>query len=194
LLEPDANTEISVRGPRFSPDSTQIAFIKTNLGLRGEVWTIDAADGRARALVVDRWAENPLDVGWIEGGKKLVYLTNRSGGYGLWVVDLQANTIAPLTGMLNGILPDRVGIAVWQDRIILPRYDLDSNIIASDGTSVAQSRDVEFEPAASPDGTLVAYTVQKENKFEIWTAGTRGEIPTFACSEHNRDSPPMVSN
>ena len=179
LLEPDANPEISVRGPRFSPDSTQIAFIKTNLGLRGEVWTIDAADGRARALVVDRWAENPLDVGWIEGGKKLVYLTNRSGGYGLWVVDLEANTIAPLTGMLNGILPDRVGIAVWQDRIILPRYDLDSNIIASDGTSVAQSRDVEFEPAASPDGTLVAYTVQKENKFEIWTAGTRGEIPTF---------------
>jgi Tol biopolymer transport system component len=179
FLEPDANPEISVRGPRFSPNSDQIAFIKTNLGLRGEIWTIDASNGKARALVADRSAENPLDVGWIEDGRKLVYLTNRSGGYGLWVVDLEANTIAPLTGMLNGILPERVGISARQDRIFLPRFDLDSNIVASDGTVVAQTGDVEFEPAASPDGTLVAYTIQKENKFEIWTAGSQGEIPTF---------------
>jgi Tol biopolymer transport system component len=179
LIEPDANPEISVRGPRFSPDSEQIAFIKTNLGLRGEVWTINASDGRARALVSDRWAENPLDVAWIEGGKKLVYLTNRSGGYGLWVVALEANTIAPLTGMLNGILPNRIGIAAWQDRIFLPRFDLDSNIVVSDGSVIAQTRDVEFEPAASPDGTLIAYTIQKENKFEIWTVGNHGEVPTF---------------
>jgi Tol biopolymer transport system component len=179
ILEPDANPEISVRGPRFSPDSQQIAFIKSSLGLRGEVWTIDSTNGRARALVADRWAENPVDIGWIEGGRKLVYLTNRSGGYGLWVVDLEANTIAPLTGMLNGILPDRIGIAAWQDRIFLPRYDLDSNIVASDGTVVAHTSDVEFEPAASPDGTSVAYTIQKENKFEIWIAGSQGESPTF---------------
>jgi len=179
LLEADSNPEISVRGPRFSPDSQQIAFIKTNLGMRGEVWTIDASDGRARALVADRWAENPLDVGWIEGGKKLVYLTNRSGGYGLWVVDFGANTVAPLTGMLNGILPERVGIAIWQDRIFLPRYDLDSNIVASDGAAIAHTADVEFEPAASTDGTLVAYTIQKDNKFEIWTAGSHGDAPTF---------------
>jgi hypothetical protein len=81
--------------------------------------------------------------------------------------------------MLNGILPERVGIGVWRDRIFLPRFDLDSNIVASDGTIVAQTRDVEFEPAASPDGTLVAYTIQKENKYEIWTAGSQGEAPTF---------------
>ena len=179
LLEADANPEISVRGPRFSPNSEQIAFIKTSLGLRGEVWTLDASNGRASALVADRWAENPLDVGWIEEGKKLVYLTNRSGSYGLWVVDLGANTIAPLTGMLNGILPERVGIAAWHDRIFLPRFDLDSNIVVSDGATVAQTPDLEFEPAASPDGALVAYTIQKENKFEIWTAGTHAEVPTF---------------
>lgn len=179
FLEPDANSEVSVRGPRFSPNSEEIAFIKTNLGLRGEVWTVDASTGKARALVADRLAENPLDVGWIEEGKKLVYLTNRSGGYGLWVIDLEANTIAPLTGMLNGILPERVGIAAWQDRIFLPRYDLDSNILVSDGTMIAQTADVEFEPAGSPDGTLVAYTIQKENKFEIWTGGIQGEFPTF---------------
>jgi Tol biopolymer transport system component len=179
FLEPDANPEISVRGPRFSPDSQQIAFIKTNLGLRGEVWTIDATKGAARALVADRPAENPLDVGWIEDGKKLAYLTNRSGAYGLWVVDFEANTISPLTGVLNGVPLERIGIAALPDRILLPRHMLDSNIVISDGSVVAQTPDIEMEPAASRDGALVAYTVQKENKFEIWTAGIHGENSKF---------------
>src|SRR5688572_10005389 len=179
LLEPDANAEISVRGPRFSPDSQQIAFVKTNLGLRGEVWTIDANNGAARALVADRPAENPLDVAWIEDGKQLVYLTNRSGAYGFWVINFEANTIAPLTGVLNGMSLERIGMAAWQDHIFLPRHHLDSDIVSSDGTSIAKTADVEFDPAASRDGTLVAYTIQKENKFEIWTAGVHGEDPKF---------------
>ena len=179
LIEPDANPDISVRGPRFSPDSLQIAFVKTNVGLQGEVWVVDTTTSAARALVADRWAENPLDVGWIANGKQLVYLTNRSGSYGLWVVDFDANTISPLTSMLNGMLLDRIGIATFGDRIILPRHDVDSNIVLSDGTVVAQTEDIEFEPAVSRDASLVAYTVQKNNKFEIWTAGIHGEDPKF---------------
>ena len=179
LLEPDANPEISVRGPRFSPDSQQVAFVKTNLGLRGEVWTIDANSGAARALVSDRPAENPLDVAWIEEGKQLVYLTNRSGAYALWVINFQANTISPLTGVLNGMPLERIGIASWQDRILIPRHQLDSDIVLSDGTPVAKTAEVEFEPAVSRDGALVAYTIQKDNKFEIWTASIQGEDPRF---------------
>jgi Tol biopolymer transport system component len=147
--------------------------------MEGEVWVADAGNGSARALVADRWAENPLDVGWLHEGKQLVYLTNRSGAYSVWVVDFGADTIAPLTGPLNGRLLEPIGIDVWQDRIILPRHDVDSNITVSDGSSVAQTADMEFEPAASQDGSLVAYTIQKGNKFEIWTAGIHGENPTF---------------
>ena len=179
LIEPDANPEISVRSPRFSPDTTQVAFVKTTLGLHGEVWIADATDGAAEALVADRSAENPLDVGWVEDGKKLVYLTNRSGGYGLWFVDFAGNTIAPLTATLNVMPLDRMGMAVWQDRILLPRHDVDSNIVVSDGTIVAQTRDPEFQPAVSRDGTLVAYTIQKDTRSEIWTAGIHGENPQF---------------
>lgn len=179
VIEPDANPEISIKSPRFSPNSTEIAFIKTTLGLEGEVWIADATNGAARAVVADRWAENPLDVGWLENGKQLLYLTNRGGGYALWVVDLSADTIRPLTSTLSGMPIGPVGMAVWQDRILLPRHDVDSNIVLSDGTVVAQTPDVEFEPAASRDGALLAYTVQKDSKFEIWTAGVRGENPTF---------------
>jgi Tol biopolymer transport system component len=64
LVDADPISEIDIRTPRFSPDSLQIAFIKTQLGIRGEVWTADALNGGARPLVSDRATENPLDVGW----------------------------------------------------------------------------------------------------------------------------------
>ena len=61
----------------------------------------------------------------------------------------------------------------------MPRHFVDSNIVVSDGTAIANSDKLEFQPAASPDGKLVAYTIADENKFEIWTAGIAGEKPTF---------------
>jgi Tol biopolymer transport system component len=190
LIERDANPDIIIRTPRFSPNSTQVAFVKSDLGLQGEVWIADTTTGAAEAVIADRWAENPLDVGWLANGRQLVYLTNRGGGYGLWIIDFDANTILPLTSSLTGMPMNSIGMAVWQDRIFLPRHDVDSDIVLSDGTVVAQSADPEFEPAVSRDGALVAYTVQKDNRFEIWTAGIHGENPTFhAIGTQPRFSP-----
>ena len=179
LIEADPIPDISIEGPRFSPDSLQIAFIKTQLGLRGEVWVVDVMTGMARPLVADRAAENPLDVGWINDGHDLAYLTNRGGAYALWYVDFAKSTINPLTQPLVTVPLARIGIAVFKDRIVLPRHFVDSNIVLSDGTAVAASEKLEFEPAASPSGSRIAYTVADENKFEIWTAGLNAEKPTF---------------
>jgi Tol biopolymer transport system component len=190
MVPADDNPETTVTQPHFSPDSTRLSYIKTTAGLHGEVWVADATTGSTRVLVADRRAENPLDTGWFDDGKKLVYLTNRSGGYGLWIVDFTANTLFPLTGPLNGVLPARIGLAVSKDRIFLPRLSVNSDIMLSDGTAIARSNDTEYEPAVSPDGKLVAYTVQKGNKDEIWTAGLQGEGPVFrTLGTHPRFSP-----
>ena len=190
LTPSEDNPDVTVFSPRFSPDSSQIAFIKTRSRLHADVWVADATDGTTRALVEDRWAEDPLDVGWLNDGRQLVYLTNRSGAYALWIVDFEANTIAPLTSPLEGPLLDRIGISVWHDRIVIPRHFLDSNIVASDGAVIASTEDPEFEPAASRDGSLIAYTIQKGNKFEIWTADDHGGSPKFqALGTQPRFSP-----
>jgi Tol biopolymer transport system component len=70
-------------------------------------------------------------------------------------------------------------MAIAKDRIVLPRHFLDSDIVLSDGSVIAATEDLEFEPAASPDGKLVAYTIEKDNKFEIWTASIDGKTPAF---------------
>src|SRR5207237_5637352 len=157
----------------------QIAFMKTQLGLRGEIWVVDVTNAMARPLVADRSSENPMDLGWINGGRDLVYLTHRAGVYSLWYVDFAQSTINPLTQPLLTVSLARIGIAVSKDRIVVPRHFVDSNIVLSDGTSVAASQKLEFEPAASPDGNRIAYTIADENKFEIWTAGLNGEKPVF---------------
>src|SRR5262249_28081045 len=159
----DENSNVVLRAPRFSPDSLQIAYIKSLLDLSGQVWMVETQTGAARALVADRPTEDPLDVGWIVDGHQLVYLTNRSGSYGLWRIDFAENTILPLTAplLIAPLAPVRMGVS--KDRIILPRHFVDSNIALSDGTTVIQTEAVEQAPAVSRDGRLIAYTVVKEN-------------------------------
>src|SRR5439155_7576985 len=79
LVAADANPDITIRTPRFSPDALQIAFIKSQLNLTGEVWAVEVLNGMTRPLVSDRAAENPLDLGWIVDGRDIAYLTNRAG-------------------------------------------------------------------------------------------------------------------
>ena len=179
LVEADMTPDIDIRAPRFSADSLQIAFIKSQLGIRGEVWLADALNGMARPLVSDRPAENVMDVCWINEGKELAYLTNRAGAYSVWYVEFADSTIRPLTQPLMTVPLARVGMASYQDRLVVPRHFVDSNIVLSDGKTIANSDKIEFQPAVSRDGTHVVYTVADENKFAIWTAGIDGDKPVF---------------
>ena len=85
----------------------------------------------------------------------------------------------PLTPPLVTIPLGRIGMGVWNDRIVLPRHFVNSNLALSDGTPVAATQRLELQPAVSPDGQLVAYTVAEDNRFEIWTAGIDGGNPMF---------------
>jgi Tol biopolymer transport system component len=179
IVGPDENPNVTIHSPRFSPDSLRLAFIKSLLGISGQVWTLDVLEGTARALVADRPKENPFDVGWIMDGRELVYLTDRSGGYSIWHVNFTDNTILPLTQPLFDLPMSPIGMSVWKDRIVLPRHFLTSDIALSDGKTVVQSDGVATDPAVSPDGKQIAYTVLKGNNSDIWTANIDGSRPVF---------------
>jgi Tol biopolymer transport system component len=177
IVPADSDPDVTIHSPRFSPDSSQIAFIKSLRNLKGEVWLVNVQTGEKRALISDRPTENPLDTGWIMDGKQLVCLTDRSGAYALWTVNFAENTLLTLTVALNPLPLERIGMSVWKDRIVLPRHFVHSNLALSDGTAVVNSDDLEFEPAISPDGTHLAYTVLSNDKYNIWTCGIHGENP-----------------
>ena len=182
VIPADPDPDITIHSPRFSPDSLQISFIKSLQNQRGEVWIVNVQTGDKRALVSDRPTENPLDTGWIMDGKQLVYLTDRSGAYALWTINFEENTLLTLTVTVNSKPLERIGMSVWKDRIVLPRHFVHSDIALSDGTSVVHSDDLKFEPAVSPDGQQLAYTVQSDTQSSIWTSGIHGENPTRRTS------------
>jgi len=174
IVAADPDPDVTIHSPRFSPDSSQISFIKSLRNLRGEVWLVNVQSGEKRALISDRPSENPLDTGWILDGRQLVYLTDRSGTYALWTVNFEDNTLLTLTVPLISMPLERIGMSVWKDRIVLPRHFVHSNLEVSDGTLLINSDDLKFEPAVSHDGKQLAYTVLANDKFSIWTSGIHG--------------------
>ena len=179
LLPADENADVTIRCLRFSPDGTELVFIKSMLNLRGEVWRVVIDSAEALPLITDRNAENPTAVDWITDGNHVVYLTDRGGGLALWYIDLEDATMVPMTTPMMGLSLEPLGIAVSGERIVLPRHFIDSDIATSDGTSIIHTDRLEFDPSVSPDGRSIAYTVENEGKFEVWMASIDGTEATY---------------
>ena len=190
LVPADENQDITIRSPRFSPDGTELVFIKSMLNLRGEVWRVALETAEALPLIADRNAENPTAVDWVTDGNHVVYLTDRGGGLALWYVDLGNATMVPMTSPMMGLSLEPLGMAVSGERIVLPRHYIDSDIATSDGTSIIHTDRLEFDPSVSSDGKSIAYAVENEGKFEVWMASIDGTDATFmALGRHPRLAP-----
>jgi Tol biopolymer transport system component len=190
IVPANSNPDVKIRVPRFSPSGSQIMFILAMLNLRGEIWVADTSTGDAIPIIADRRAENPTAAEWIIDDRHIAYMTDRAGGLAVWYVDLDESTLVPLTTPMMGrsLAPIRIG--VHGGRIVLPRHFIDSDIRTSEGQSLVATQLLEFAPAVSRDGKLIAYTVENESRFEIWIARHDGGDPRYlALGRHPRFSP-----
>ena len=79
-------------------------------------------------------------------------------------------------------------MAVSKDRIVVPRHFVTRTSLSRMARVVANSPKIEFQPAASPDGNLIAVHVAEDNKSEIWTAGVHGDkcdLPDSWAASHD---------
>lgn len=190
LVPAEANPDVSIRSPRFSPSGGQILFLKSRLGLYGEVWRVDIGSAGARAVVADRPSEHPTSAEWLEDDEHLVYLTDRSGGLALWYVDLAESTLLPLTGTLMARTGAPLGLDVYDNRVILPKQQIDSEIRTADGDLVVGGPGLQMEPAVSDDGVRVAFTAERDGELQVWmTDRTTGDVTYVGLGRSPRFSP-----
>ena len=181
IVPADANPDVAIHSPRFSPTGTQILFILSMLNLHGEVWVADTTTGDAIPIISDRNAENPTSAEWVLDNRHLAYVTDRGGGLAVWYVDLDESLLLPITPPLMGRSLAPLGIAVNGTRIAVPRHFVDSGIRTSDNRRLVDTDRLEFDPAVSRDGRHIAYTVENDSRFEIWVADADGGNPSYVA-------------
>ena len=81
------NPDMNILGdtsPRFSPDGTQIAFIRMKYQYEYDVFVVPAAGGTVRKLTSR--SRELGDVDW-DTGNRIVYSGDQNGEFKLWAVD-----------------------------------------------------------------------------------------------------------
>lgn len=158
--------------PAISPDRSEIAVVSS-----GDIWTVSASGGDARLLISHEATESRPR--YSPDGKRLAFVSDRSGGGDIYILDLATGALQQLTfddGLDRLDAWSRDGEWVYfssTGRDIAGMNDL-FRVRASGGTPMAVSADRytgEFFAAPSPDGQRVAFSARGNGAAQWWRKG-----------------------
>lgn len=158
--------------PAISPDRSEIAFVSG-----GDIWTVPSAGGEARLLVSHPANESrPL---YSPDGRKLAFISNRTGGGDIYVLDFDSGETRRLTfddGTEQLDAWSRDGRWIYftsSSRDVSGMNDL-LRVSVDGGTSMQVSADryvSEYFCAPSPDGKSLAFTARGVAFGQWWRKG-----------------------
>ncbi len=158
--------------PSISPDRAEIAFTSG-----GDIWTAPADGGEARLLVSHAATESrPV---YSPDGKKLAFISARTGNGDIYVLTFDTGDLKPLTfddtnDQLDGWSRDGRWIYFSSaSRDISGMNDI-FRVSVEGGTPVQVSADryaSEFFSAPSPDGRALAFTARGISAGQWWRKG-----------------------
>lgn len=168
--------------PRFSPDGTQIAFIRMKYQYQYDVYVVPVSGGAIRRLTAQSGILG--DVDW-NTSKQLVYTGFHDGEFRMWQMDMQAAAPRPtLASTIATDMPLQFSIARKAHRIAFAGYRPDLNIWALDlakaGDGAAAWKPVirtpgqDITPFFSPDGKKVAFRSDVSGRLQIWVSRADG--------------------
>ncbi len=174
--------------PAFSPDGSQIAFVRgVNPSLvppyvspvHGDIFVVALEGGEPRRLTFDNEEIPGLD--WSLDGHRIVFASTReSGRYALWEVDIAGgppSRILALDGILRNPTPYPEGLAFERVRGVFDLWSLELDDPSAKPVPLLRSTRSESAPAFSPDGRRLAFVSDRSGQPEIWVAAADGSHP-----------------
>ena len=158
--------------PAISPDRAEIAFVSG-----GDIWTVPAGGGEARLLVSHAATESrPL---YSPDGRKLAFVSTRTGNGDIYVLILATGALARLTwddalDQLDAWSPDGRWLYFTSARGDIQGMNDVWRVSAEGGTPMVVSADRysnEFWSAPSPDGQALAITARSTMTGQWWRRG-----------------------
>lgn len=178
--------------PVFAPDGQRLAFTRV-AGEQAQALYVVALDAPGRAWPVTEGSRELLGHDWTPDGAHLVYASNRSGRFGLWMSAVPTEPLlfqtylgrrAPLpeprwieTGLTDARQPSlgRTG-----SRVVFGQDQSDTNLwvapLDAPGPPrrlIASTR-ADEQAHRSPDGRRLAFVSERTGHPEIWVAGADG--------------------
>ena len=169
--------------PAFSPDGTQVAFIRSTIaGVSNDVFVMPAEGGRAKRLTFDN---RPImgPPAWTPDSREIVFSSNRGAETGLWRVSAKGCLPRPVAGP--------VGEATWpsipatgnslvyeqgQSKFNIWRLDLKDAIHSARAPSpLISEKGDKMRPELSPDGKKIAFESNRLGFWDIWTCDVEGK-------------------
>ena len=173
--------------PRWSPDGTQLAFLRDHGGdERWDVWLVDREGEHERNLTNEPQFTH-RDIAWSPDGTRIAYVANAGGkGFGIHVVELGTGRKTALTDGAHDDIgphwsPDGTRI-VFSSRRDAVRTNSDIFLVPAGGGAAVkldtrkgkdgESRDASF----ASDGTRIAFTTNARGREEPAIARLDGDV------------------
>ncbi|MHC4599867.1 MAG: hypothetical protein ACYS47_12750, partial [Planctomycetota bacterium] len=175
--------------PGWSPDGRTLVF-----QLRGDIWTMDAAGGKARRLT----SGSPRD-GWPKysrDGKRIAFYSDRSGNKDLWIMDARGRNLQQVTfhkkdDFYHGWHPSGHMLVFCSERS--GNKDIWTvDLRTGERKQLTKDAKNDDDPVYSPDGKWIAFDSGRTGQQNVYlmsasgrnlkrlTSGTFDQVPTWS--------------
>ncbi|MEP5610701.1 MAG: winged helix-turn-helix domain-containing protein [Cyclobacteriaceae bacterium] len=160
--------------PTFSPDGTQLAFIREKNAVSMQLWSFNLRNDQLEQLTTEHVSINGFD--WSSDGSSLVYSSDQTGLYKMWEVNVETkeSSILPIADY-QMVMPrvaetGRVIYAKMEDNVNIWSYDLERKT----AKRWRSTNDLNLNPSYSHDGEKVCFTTNKDGVFQVWVSNSNG--------------------
>ena len=157
--------------PIVAPDGRHIVFRRTLIVGADDLYVLDVATGRERALTQDGWKASGYV--WSNDSRHVFFSSNRGGEFGLWSADLLIDEPPRQVSLGLGTISFSRMSADRRNRLAVEMTRGRTNLyrVSPSGTiePITLGAGSEWDAAAAADGTI-AHISNRSGSYQVWLA------------------------
>lgn len=173
--------------PVFSPDGSQIAFVRGTVEGIENIFVMPADGGEPSQVTTDSTTIYGLT--WRHDGNRLLYSARRDGVSGLWTISVDGGEPELVRSATEGTLFSQPTLSSTNLVYTQESADLDvwklsrtNRRAPFEAEPLFSSTQVDTHPSISPDGEQVAFVSERSGAPEVWIAQSNGSGLTKVTS------------